>query len=507
MDKKKFYIAVSIIGFLLIVLLYIQFSSTKTSYAISDNARKLEITGALEDIEEKIITNNECFVFFKRSYIDSGYGIYIIKQEWDSSGYQGKPDTVNMLYDYYENNNEEYNERVPFSFADFRTREPLVAEINIRFTYDVDGVIKDAADIDDNTLTRSNFRQLTYNSGSIDEIFNMENVDSIIGAQLLKKGITDDYGFAFINHQTGKREYSQRVSNALDESKYDSKILLFQNSKFIRPYELVLTVPHDNYSAIGWSMGISVLVITLLSIMFIVFVRFYMKQSRLSQMQTDFVNNLTHEFNTPLTNISLAVETIQNSKATDGKNVESILQIISSEANRLQNNIETALNVASIENGSFNLHSELVNVCELLNSIEASYTHICVQQGGSLVIDCNKEYHVRADETHLLNCICNLLDNAIKYRRITPEIKVSVRQNGSYADISVTDNGKGIAKDAQKYVFDKFYRVHEGDKHNTKGFGVGLSYVKNVVNAMGGKVTVSSKPGIGSVFTITLQTG
>ena len=340
---------------------------------------------------------------------------------------------------------------------------------------------------------------------AIDSMFDMRLVDSLIGNYLQQEGITSAYGFGFTEKRHNRIAYACRVkdSTALLQSRY--AINIFTDNKFFKPHKLSLVftggsaVNKMNY----WLLS-SVLIILLLAISFFVFVKLYFGQVKLTEMKSDFINNLTHEFNTPIANISLAIETLEGDAAIRDNKVGKILSIISVEAARLRDNIEKALQVTAMDKGVVQMHKEQTDLVALITTILSSYQMQCEQLGGKIDYVHPEQVMVSVDETHFLNCVCNLLDNAVKYRNGPPVIMITLQEDTVYATLVITDNGIGMGTETQKHIFEKFYRAHEGDVHNSKGFGLGLCYVKGIIDAHKGTITVKSRPGQGASFTIQL---
>jgi two-component system phosphate regulon sensor histidine kinase PhoR len=231
------------------------------------------------------------------------------------------------------------------------------------------------------------------------------------------------------------------------------------------------------------------------------------RQKKLDELKTDFINNMTHEFKTPVATISLASQMLKNDRVMENK--EKILNysnIIEEENKRLSGHIENVLQAARMDKGDFKLKTEDVNINELLNDITDSLELRIQNENGELKTDLGAEKAVvKGDVFHLTNALYNLFDNAIKYKKDDGlHLSVTTRNNAKGVIITITDDGIGISKENQKRIFEKFYRVPTGNIHNVKGFGLGLSYVKIICNAHGGDITVDSDVGKGSTFQIFL---
>lgn len=228
------------------------------------------------------------------------------------------------------------------------------------------------------------------------------------------------------------------------------------------------------------------------------------RQKKLSEIKSDFVNNMTHELKTPISTVSLALEALQDFDGLkDKQRTEKYLNIARSENNRLGLLVNKILKMSTYEQHDLQLHIEECNTNECLENVCKNFEVQLRQANGSLVKEFNAEKPViRADWVHFNNVIYNLLDNAMKYSNETPEVRVSTRNMESGLLIEVADNGPGISKQHQQKIFEKFYRIPSGDLHKVKGHGLGLSYVKKIVEAHGGNISVESKPGKGSKFVL-----
>jgi len=225
-------------------------------------------------------------------------------------------------------------------------------------------------------------------------------------------------------------------------------------------------------------------------------------QKKLSEMKTDFINNMTHEFKTPIATISLAADSLNNPVVL--KNEEKILRfsrIIKQENIRMHKQVEKVLQMALLDKKDFNLKWSSVNMHDLiLAAIENISLQVETREGSVKGFLNASEAVVKGDQTHLSNIINNLLDNANKYSHQKPHITVFTRNVDKGLEIIVKDEGIGLSREVRKFIFDKFYRVPTGNIHNVKGFGLGLSYVKTMVEAHKGKIDVRSELGKGSSF-------
>jgi len=329
----------------------------------------------------------------------------------------------------------------------------------------------------------------------------------IIKAEFLLKGITIPYQYA-IKDESGNALFKSKdfIENKKNE-KYFTR--LFPDDIFDQPYFLVIHF-NDEGNYIFRSVGfivISSIVLTTVIILIIgsgIFIIF--RQKRLSEIKTDFVNNMTHELKTPISTISLASQLLSDSNVPiENKNIEYLSKLILDESKRLGLQVEKVLQMAVFEHTQIKLKLKKLNIHELIDNILNNFNIQIKSRNGKII----KEFSavnpfVLADEVHLSNVIINLLDNALKYCETEPKIIIATYNQNKSITVDIKDNGIGIGKENQKKIFDQFYRIPTGNIHNVKGFGLGLSYVKKIVVAHKGLITLESKPGLGSTFSINL---
>lgn len=223
-------------------------------------------------------------------------------------------------------------------------------------------------------------------------------------------------------------------------------------------------------------------------------------------MQKDFINNLTHEFKTPLYTIMVTSDLLKQPEITENKAVsENYLNIIGQEANRLKTQIERILQIASTDKHKDKYETEPVNMHDVVKKASDAASSLLSTKSGSISFQLDATYPVViGDQMHLENVMYNLIENAIKYCKRNPEIYIKSTNDDKYLILTVKDNGVGIDQGQFRKIFSKFYRIPSGNQHDVKGFGMGLSYVKDIVNIHRGKIDVNSEPGQGSTFEIKL---
>lgn len=225
------------------------------------------------------------------------------------------------------------------------------------------------------------------------------------------------------------------------------------------------------------------------------------RQKQLSEIQKDFINNMTHEFRTPIATIQLSTEVLKNNRAIqDSQRLFQYANIIEDEANHLENQVDRVLQVARLENRSLHLEKKPVDVHRLIRQTARDFDHNIRSKGGHFSLDLQATRSViTADPLHFTNILFNLADNAIKYSPV-PEVVLTTRDEKEGILVSVSDNGPGIPDKYRKFLFTKFFRVPTGNLHEVKGFGLGLHYVKLYTKSFNGEVRLKSEPGKGSTF-------
>jgi two-component system, OmpR family, phosphate regulon sensor histidine kinase PhoR len=247
--------------------------------------------------------------------------------------------------------------------------------------------------------------------------------------------------------------------------------------------------------------------ILLIIIFFAYTIHVMLRQKRLSEIKTDFINNMTHELKTPISTIGLSAGVLMKPDiAQQPERLHQYAEIIANENDRLKNQVEKVLQIASLSPDQVNIQLEALDMHEIIIKASESIQIRLEEEGGSLTL-CLAEGQplVMGDKVHITNIVYNLLDNACKYTEYEPDIELTSTCENGWFVLSVKDQGIGIERKHQKMIFEKFFRVPTGNIHNVKGFGLGLFYVTTIVNAHEGKMEVESQPGKGSVFAVKLK--
>lgn len=350
-------------------------------------------------------------------------------------------------------------------------------------------------------------KKMLMEEGQVLENISEEQIEASISEKLISRFV--DYPFEYAVYEMGHKPiFSSENFNEYEGVRYFRR-LLFPSSVFNRFTYISVYFPQEKQllrKTMG-KMGVSSLIITLfIIIMFSLTLYIMFKQKRLSEMKNDFVNNMTHELKTPISTISLASQMLSDRSIPDAqKNLSHISRIIRTESKQLGYQVERVLQMAIFDHGELKLKSEPVDMHDIIETVAQNFLLQMDKRGGKLeFLPEADQAVVSGDLMHLTNVVSNLMENAMKYTHRNPAITISTRNENGSIVVSVIDNGIGISKEDQKRIFDKFYRVPTGNVHNVKGFGLGLSYVKLIVEAQGGTIKIKSESNKGSRFDIHL---
>jgi two-component system phosphate regulon sensor histidine kinase PhoR len=277
----------------------------------------------------------------------------------------------------------------------------------------------------------------------------------------------------------------------------------------LAPEEVLIIVVPDIKSVVlkslGWMITGAIFFTLIIITAFYITFGTLLRQKKLSEMKSDFINNMTHELKTPLATISLAVDALKNEKVVaDEQKRNYFTGMIRDENKRMNRHVETILQAAQMEKQHIELDRKPVHLNQLIQKAIEHFDLQIQDKRGVIAMKLDAASDIMmVDEVHFSNIVSNLIDNAIKYSKENHlYISITSKNIGKNFRLTIEDNGIGMSKETQRNIFEKFYRAHTGNLHNVKGFGLGLSYVKAMTEAHGGKVTVDSEPGKGSLFTL-----
>jgi two-component system phosphate regulon sensor histidine kinase PhoR len=325
------------------------------------------------------------------------------------------------------------------------------------------------------------------------------NIGEMIKSDLKYYGINLDFEFDIVDKKVNNGSvqknnvyFTNNLENVLNQAGYELKIRFPDKNDFIK-------------AQIGYIFIWSIVLLLLVSVSFLLIFRYYRREKRLTENIVDIINNMTHEFRTPLTNIALANSMIaKNEFIEKDEKLASYTRVIRTEHNRLKSKVEELLKTSFAESVK-SVSDEIINVSEVVDNIIETYSVQLKSKNGRIEFqkpesDLNVKGNI--DSFHI--AIGNLIDNAIKYNTAEPVIKIACKSSENHIIIDISDNGIGIPREYQDQIFDKYFRVPTGNVHDSNGFGLGLYYVNEIITGMGGKIKVSGSAGKGTRFTLEI---
>ncbi len=340
----------------------------------------------------------------------------------------------------------------------------------------------------------------------IEERISLSLIDSLIKQELVVRDMVLDYQFE-VADETGQTVFVSDPKT--DFSKNTIKRLLFPSDPISKRYFLSLQFPHIQFfylQNMGWAIILSLALFCVIGLVFAVALTTVFRQRKIVKITNNFVSNITHELKTPIASISLASEILLDPNVQlETSKVEHKLKVINTQVKRLSFLVERVLHSALSQNGKLLMHYQEMNLHKLLLHVIQSFDIQVEQKDVKIETYFNaKKANILIDEVHFSNVLSNLIDNAIKYSNDKPTIKFYTSNEKGKIKLEVKDNGVGIKQEDIPQIFQQFYRVSTGNKHDIKGFGLGLSYVKGVIKEMDGEIWVESTFGKGSSFFILL---
>lgn len=335
-------------------------------------------------------------------------------------------------------------------------------------------------------------------------------LENLLKAEFEKSNLSEDFEYGIYDCFTDSIVFGSKIS--FRDGYRTEKAYQIHNIENFEPDGHYFGVLFPNKSSFiikqldFWMYSSFVILLIVIFFSYTVFV--ILKQKRLAEIKTDFVNNMTHELKTPISTIGLSADALANPEIIKTpERMRQYIAIIKNENSRLRNQVDRVLQIASLTPKKVQLKNELLDLHEIINKAIGTFQVQIVEKEGTLSTELNASVaHIRGDLVHITNVVYNLLDNAVKYTEEKPKISIRTRNKGELLIVEFEDNGIGISKQHHKMVFEKFYRVPTGNLHSVRGYGLGLYYVKTIMKAHQGTIDIDSTPGKGSTFTLTFKT-
>lgn len=355
----------------------------------------------------------------------------------------------------------------------------------------------------------------SFEETTISDIYNYKEMQNKIKLALDKYGLNDlPFEFAIAdkkgNIEMKSKKFEDVFSDEMNTLQARITVIPADIMEPTGPFETIIIVaPNIRYyllrSLLWVIVGVVLFIIVVLAAFFIT-IRSLMTQRKLVEIKKDFINNMTHELKTPLATISLAVDALKSAKVnTDPKSVEYFSSIIKEENIRMNKHVETILQAAQLDKKENELNKQEVELHDLILGVVDSFKLQLEGKPSNVqtILEASPSI-IKADEEHILHVLSNLIDNAIKYSKDDIDITIQTKTLNNKTCIRIIDKGIGMDANARKHIFEKFYRAHSGNVHDVKGYGLGMSYVKWVIDTHKGQITVHSEIGVGTAIEITL---
>ena len=331
-----------------------------------------------------------------------------------------------------------------------------------------------------------------------------EKIKKIINEQLKELGLSTNFEYAVYSNDLATKIRSRNF--ALDPSTTYG-VPLFVNDEIKTNFQLYVNFSDKKSFVMGSIMGMAILSLLFTGVIILTYtsaLRQLLKQRQISQIKTDFINNMTHEFKTPIATINLALDALKNPKVSDNKEfIARYHNMIREENRRMHTQVENVLRISKLENDELDLEKGDLNLHYIIEDAIAHTSLIIENKGGYIKTHLNAlNYSIYGSDNHLTNIVVNIIDNAIKYSKGIPEIDIYTENQGNFLILKIQDKGIGMSKVVQNKIFEKFYREQMGNIHNVKGHGLGLSYVKRILDDHDAEINVESEKGKGSTFSI-----
>ena len=338
----------------------------------------------------------------------------------------------------------------------------------------------------------------------INNVIDSKILDHFLKTEFEYSKINIDYEYAIYDCETNEMVFGNYIKQDEVTKKEKQKFQKFDEFTYYFGILFPTKTMYILNSMNIWLISSFVLFTAVFFFAYSIFI--ILKQKRLSEIQKDFINNMTHEFKTPISTIGISAEVLSDPKIVNSpERLKNYAEIIAGQNKRLESQIEKVLQLAQLEKSKFKLKKEEFDIHKVIKQVGEAFKLTIDNKQGAL--HCNlkaKNSVIRGDKLHITNVIYNLLDNAFKYSPENPHITITTYNKEGNLHLKISDKGIGISRKYQKRIFDKFFRIPTGNIHNVKGFGLGLNYVKNIVHSHNWKIKVESTPGKGSDFIIII---
>ncbi len=523
MNKMFFRLLVILMSLSLIGIILVQVYWFNTSFKNNEEQFKYHVKQVLGNVAEKLQKEEAFSYISKYNKLKDSTGQLPLKSDFLEFGYYQRDSRTNQIITYSNSiNAEDYN--ISSSFFDKKLDSLRLKNFSAKRTteiYNNGGIdetgtnkksMPDAriekdgrSDILDNAQFEIFFKDIAAIK-PIDDRVAPDRVQKLLAGELDEYGVKTPFEYGIYANGLATKVKSEQFHY----DKYGTyNIPIFTDNEGNNRYQLLVSFPQKKKFLFSELVGITILSIVFTLIIVIAYssaLNQLLRQRQISEIKTDFINNMTHEFKTPIATINLALDAIKNPKIVgDLEKTQRYLQMIRDENKRMHAQVENVLRISKLEKKELEISKEPYDIHEIITDAIEHVNLIIEDRNGVITTDLKAERTtVLLNDVHFTNVIVNILDNAIKYSPENPSIKVCSENVRDFVIIKIQDYGAGMSKVALKRIFEKFYREHTGDLHNVKGHGLGLSYVKRIVEDHNGEIFVESEKGKGSTFIIKL---
>ncbi len=514
MNKRLFYLLIGLMSLALVGIVFVQGYWIRNAFTTKEDQFTLGVRQLLIDVARQIELRET----------DDYYQLYSgLVDSIDT------PENINVTELIYRIVNEDKNETIIFSdgiieedyklssyFFDFEFDSIAFKKItNQKTTTKIISSLDDQGQVSETTVDfnrlrdfeRKQFEEAVGNIASrmpLHKRVSVEEIQRLIEKEASERGIRSKFEFAVYSNELATKVRS-RYFKLNSKSTYG--VPLFVGDTNDSQYQLYVNFSDKNKEIFNSFLGMALLSLIFIAIIILTYANTLsqlMRQRQISQIKTDFINNMTHEFKTPIATINLALDALKNPKVADDKEfITRYMKMIRDENRRMHAQVENVLRISKLEKNQLDLPKQRIKLHEIVEDAISHVTLMIDNRAGTLNTNFEAlKSSILGNDLHLTNVMVNILDNAIKYSELSPEIGISTENVKDSIILKITDNGIGMSKAAQKRIFEKFYREPTGDIHNVKGHGLGLAYVKRILDDHNAEIFVESEKGKGSTFII-----
>ncbi|PHS64764.1 MAG: two-component sensor histidine kinase [Flavobacterium sp.] len=517
MNKKLFSLLIILMSLSLLGIIFVQGYWIKNSYDTREDQFTLNVRQLLISVSKEIQLNEvEKYYDIYSSFIDTiqvpdqasfSELIYTITNERNDETYIFSDGVL-------EENYKLSNSALDLDIENIQFKKITSRRITTKITSGIDGSksvqsktesFKRLKDYEQNQFEKAYKNILA--KAPIHKRISGNKIEKLVKSQLKERGLSTNFEYAVYSNDLATKIHSKNFT--LDPTSTYG-VPLFVNDDMKTSFQLYVNFSDKKRFVLKSILGMAILSLVFTGIIIFTYasaLRQLQKQRQISQIKTDFINNMTHEFKTPIATINLALDALKNPKVADDKEfIARYHNMIREENRRMHTQVENVLRISKLEKNELDLEKDEINLEYI---IEDAITHVSLiveDKGGYIKTHLNAaNAMVYGSDIHLTNVIVNVIDNGIKYTEGTPEIDIYTENEGNNILIKVVDKGIGMSKAVQNKIFEKFYREQMGNIHNVKGHGLGLSYVKRILDDHDAEIIVESEKGKGTTFIIKLH--